>query len=57
MIRARIVIGVSVSLLLLCILASAHSRGDQRPPDPRSRGGGDCRDNAYNCIDTPTWLS
>ncbi|MDA1092316.1 MAG: creatininase family protein [Acidobacteria bacterium] len=25
-------------------------------PDPRSRGGGDCRDNVYNCADTPNPL-
>lgn len=24
-----------------------------RAPDPRSRGGGDCRDNPYNCADAP----
>jgi creatinine amidohydrolase/Fe(II)-dependent formamide hydrolase-like protein len=24
----------------------------QRAPDPRSRGGADCRDNVYNCVDT-----
>jgi creatinine amidohydrolase len=24
---------------------------EQRPPDPRSMGGGDCRDNPYNCAD------
>src|SRR5688500_17877266 len=24
----------------------------QRSPDPRSRGGADCRDNIYNCADT-----
>lgn len=56
MIRARVVIGAGVFCLLLGILASAQGRGDQRPPDPRSRGGGDCRDNAYNCIDTPNPL-
>ena len=31
-------------------------RGPQRPPDPRSMGGGNCRDNAYNCVDTPNPL-
>jgi creatinine amidohydrolase/Fe(II)-dependent formamide hydrolase-like protein len=25
--------------------------GQRRPPDPRSRGGGDCRDNPLNCAD------
>ena len=29
----------------------------QRPaPDPRTMGGGDCRQNAYNCSDTPNPL-
>jgi creatinine amidohydrolase/Fe(II)-dependent formamide hydrolase-like protein len=28
----------------------------RREPDPRSMGGGDCRDNAYNCVDTPNPL-
>ena len=31
--------------------------GAQRPaPDPRTMGGGDCRQNAYNCSDTPNPL-
>jgi creatinine amidohydrolase/Fe(II)-dependent formamide hydrolase-like protein len=30
--------------------------GQQRAPDPRSRSGRDCRDNPYNCIDTPNPL-
>jgi creatinine amidohydrolase len=28
----------------------------QRPPDPRSAGGGSCIANPYNCIDTPNPL-
>ena len=28
----------------------------RRAPDPRSRGGGDCRDNPYNCVDSPNPL-
>ena len=29
----------------------------QRPaPDPRSMGGGDCRENPYNCVDAPNPL-
>jgi creatinine amidohydrolase len=27
-----------------------------RPADPRSRGGAQCRDNAYNCVDAPNPL-
>jgi creatinine amidohydrolase len=30
--------------------------GQRRPPDPRSMGGGDCRDNPYNCADAPNPL-
>jgi creatinine amidohydrolase len=44
------------ALLALGIVAIAGmfvsaQRGPQRPPDPRSMGGGDCRDNPYNCND------
>jgi creatinine amidohydrolase len=28
----------------------------RREPDPRTMGGGDCRDNPYNCKDTPNPL-
>jgi creatinine amidohydrolase len=28
----------------------------RREPDPRTMGGGDCRDNPYNCADTPNPL-
>ena len=38
--------------------ARAGGRGGQeRPaPDPRTMGGGDCRQNVYNCSDTPNPL-
>src|SRR5688572_3136356 len=39
--------------------ATAAAPGQQRQrqaPDPRSMGGGDCRDNPYNCADTPNPL-
>ncbi|MDP2319749.1 MAG: creatininase family protein [Acidobacteriota bacterium] len=42
------------SLALLSALISAQAPG--REPDPRSMGGGDCRDNAYNCADAPNPL-
>jgi len=35
---------------------AAPEEAQRRPPDPRSRGGGDCRDNPYNCADTPNPL-
>jgi hypothetical protein len=56
MIRTHTAIGISAACLLAGVLAWAQGRGEQRPPDPRSRGGGDCRENAYNCIDTPNPL-
>ena len=34
----------------------SQAAGQQRAPDPRSRGGADCRDNVYNCVDTPNPL-
>ena len=42
------------SLALVTALFSAQA--PQRAPDPRSMGGGDCRDNAYNCADAPNPL-
>jgi creatinine amidohydrolase/Fe(II)-dependent formamide hydrolase-like protein len=41
--------------LLLAILASL-SLATQQTRDPRSAGGGNCRANPYNCIDTPNPL-
>jgi creatinine amidohydrolase/Fe(II)-dependent formamide hydrolase-like protein len=34
----------------------ARGRGQRPAPDPRSAGGGDCRNNPHNCIDTPNPL-
>jgi creatinine amidohydrolase len=36
--------------------APAQGQRQRREPDPRSRGGGDCRDNTLNCADTPNPL-
>ena len=45
---------LAVSVVLFVALPlSAQQR---REPDPRSIGGGDCRDNVYNCVDTPNPL-
>jgi len=44
----------TAALAFLTALISAQA--PQREPDPRSRGGGDCRDNAYNCVDAPNPL-
>lgn len=35
---------------------ATSSSAPQRAPDPRSRSGRECRDNPYNCIDTPNPL-
>ena len=40
-------------VFLVAVPAAAQQR---RTPDPRSMGGGDCRDNVYNCFDTPNPL-
>ena len=40
-------------VLLVALPVAAQQR---REPDPRSMGGGDCRDNVYNCADTPNPL-
>jgi creatinine amidohydrolase len=51
--RAIFVVGAA------CVLAgtlAAAQQGQRREPDPRSRGGGDCRDNPYNCLETPNPL-
>ena len=50
----RTVIVVGTACLLVGALAAAQ--GQRREPDPRSRGGGDCRDNPYNCADAPNPL-
>ena len=43
--------------LLAATPDSASAQGGQRrEPDPRSMGGGDCRDNPYNCADAPNPL-
>ena len=42
------------SVALLSALISAQA--PRREPDPRSMGGGDCRDNPYNCADAPNPL-
>jgi creatinine amidohydrolase/Fe(II)-dependent formamide hydrolase-like protein len=46
----------ALSVLVAGGLAFAQ-RGPQRPPDPRSMGGGECLDNPYNCKDTPNPLT
>ena len=45
--RMAFLIPLAVVLSTPCV-----SGQQQRAPDPRSRGGADCRDNVYNCVDT-----
>jgi creatinine amidohydrolase/Fe(II)-dependent formamide hydrolase-like protein len=63
----RAVFVVGAACILTGVLASAQppqpaaggqqaGQGPRRAPDPRSRGGGDCRDNPYNCADAPNPL-
>ncbi len=41
---------------VLLLVAVVPADGQQRTPDPRSMGGGQCAANVYNCIDTPNPL-
>ena len=36
--------------------APAQPQRERRAPEPRTMGGGDCRDNPYNCADAPNPL-
>jgi creatinine amidohydrolase/Fe(II)-dependent formamide hydrolase-like protein len=56
---------LALSLIVLAGTAYAQQPGaagapqpqrQRREPDPRSMGGGDCRDNPYNCADAPNPL-
>ncbi len=42
---------VALALTLSAGLVFAEQQQPGRAPDPRSMGGGDCRDNPYNCAD------
>jgi creatinine amidohydrolase/Fe(II)-dependent formamide hydrolase-like protein len=60
--RAACVLSVAVVLSILSlsdVLAQAGQGrgGGQRQADPRTAGGGECRNNPYNCIDTPNPLT
>ena len=45
-----------LSVTVALAVASPLAAQQRRAPDPRSMGGGDCRDNVYNCADTPNPL-
>ena len=46
----------SLALGIVLLVALPLSAQQRREPDPRTMGGGDCRDNVYNCVDTPNPL-
>ena len=52
MTHRRLALATALVLTGTLVLAQAP----RRAPDPRSMGGGDCRDNPYNCNDTPNPL-
>jgi len=50
---------IALTALTLITLTAGVATAQQQPrrePDPRSMGGGDCRDNPYNCADAPNPL-
>ena len=53
----RVACAVLGALSLWSAAAAAQTPGQGRPPaDPRSRGGGSCAQNPYNCVDAPNPL-
>lgn len=46
----------ALALAVVASTALSVAQQPRREPDPRSMGGGDCRDNPYNCKDTPNPL-
>jgi creatinine amidohydrolase/Fe(II)-dependent formamide hydrolase-like protein len=50
---------IALAALGIVALTTTFATAQQQPrrePDPRSMGGGDCRDNPYNCADAPNPL-
>jgi len=45
-----------LTLSAISALASVATAQNRPAPDPRNRGGGNCAQNAYNCVDTPNPL-
>lgn len=54
--KTFVTIGAMVLVAGLVATLDAQGPGQRREPDPRSMGGGDCRDNPLNCRDTPNPL-
>jgi creatinine amidohydrolase/Fe(II)-dependent formamide hydrolase-like protein len=48
---------LAMGIVVLAGVFAVAQQGQRREPDPRSMGGGDCRDNTYNCMDTPNPLT
>jgi creatinine amidohydrolase/Fe(II)-dependent formamide hydrolase-like protein len=57
--RTACALGASMLASVIAVEAAqlAGAAGQERAPDPRSRSLRDCRDNPYNCVDTPNPLS
>ena len=51
---ASLILGAATSLAAQP--PATQGRGQRGAPDPRSRGGGNCASNPYNCLDTPNPL-
>jgi creatinine amidohydrolase/Fe(II)-dependent formamide hydrolase-like protein len=47
----RVASTLLAGLVSLTALSTARAQGGGAPPDPRNRGGGNCAQNAYNCVD------
>lgn len=54
--RIALTLGALALVAGLAAPAAAQGPGQRREPDPRSMGGGNCRDNPLNCRDTPNPL-
>lgn len=46
----------ALGIVALTATFATAQQQPRREPDPRSMGGGDCRDNPYNCADAPNPL-
>jgi creatinine amidohydrolase len=47
----------AASVFCMVFLFIGQAFGQTQAPDPRSAGGGNCRNNPYNCIETPNPLT
>src|ERR1700752_3809272 len=52
----KTLLGVGTIVVAAGVFVVAQQGGQRQPPDPRSMGGGDCAQNAYNCKDPPNPL-